>query len=46
MKMRIDKSWNHGSAPSVMDNTARFNLPPYGGDPAIPDADGALNQVR
>ncbi|BCW05106.1 hypothetical protein NtRootA1_12440 [Arthrobacter sp. NtRootA1] len=46
MKMRIDKSWNHGSAPGVMDNTARFNLPPYGGDPAIPDADGALNQVR
>jgi hypothetical protein len=46
MKMRIDKSWNHGSAAGVKDGTGLFHLPPYGGDPAIPNAYRALNQVR
>jgi hypothetical protein len=46
MEMRIDKSWNHGSAAGVKDDTGLFHLPPYSGDPATPDADRALKQVR
>ena len=45
MKMRIDESWNHGSAAGVKDGAGLFHLQPYGGDPAIPDADRTLNQV-
>jgi hypothetical protein len=46
MEMCIDKSWNHGAAAGVKDDAGLFHLPPSGRDPAIPDDDGALNQLR
>jgi hypothetical protein len=45
MEVGIDEAGNHHPAASVKDDVGLFHLQAYARDPAIPDANGALNQI-